>query len=164
MKCITHWASASCATRVEFKEKKSGGVRAWMHKTGYISRVFTAWGKPTISPAPSETGGSVDMKKKFALDHPFAWRQLDRPTARYIYKAKNGKLHIGGTDTITHKKQSLNFNNIYKLYFTKIFFKPSCTDVLKILEKELFCSVIGHFKVLWLFGTKTFMSKAVNNS
>jgi hypothetical protein len=60
----------SSATRVEFKEKKSGGVRAWMHKTGYISLVFTAWGKPTISPAPSETGGSVDMKKKICLRPP----------------------------------------------------------------------------------------------
>jgi hypothetical protein len=28
-----------------------------------------------------------------------------------------------------HKKQHLYLNNIYKIYFTKIFFKPSYTDV-----------------------------------
>ncbi len=62
-----------------------------------------------------------------------------------------------------HKKKNLYLNNIHKLYLTKIFFKPSCIDILKILEKELFCSVKGHFKVLWLFETKTLMSKVVNN-
>jgi hypothetical protein len=34
---------------------------------------------------------------------------------------------------------------------------------LKILEKVLYCSVKGHFKVLWLFETKTFILKVVSN-
>ncbi len=90
------------------------------------------------------------------------WRRLDRSTARYlyIYKAKNGKLLAVLTP---HKKQNLYLNHSYRLYLTKIFFKPSYTDILKILEKELFCSRKGHFKVLWLSETKTFMSKVVNN-
>jgi hypothetical protein len=40
-----------------------------------------------------------------------------------------------------------------------MFFKPSYTDILKILEKELFCTVKGHFKVLWLFEKKNFYVK-----
>jgi hypothetical protein len=51
-------------------------------------------------------------------------------------------------------------NNIYKLHLIKIFFKPSYTDILKILEKELFYSVKGHFKVLWLFLDKNFYVKS----
>jgi hypothetical protein len=34
-----------------------------------------------------------------------------------------------------HKKKNLYLNYIYKLYLTKIFLKPSYTDILKILEK-----------------------------
>ncbi len=37
-----------------------------------------------------------------------------------------------------HKKQNLYLNNIYKLYLTKVFFKPSCADILKILKKSYF--------------------------
>ncbi len=62
-----------------------------------------------------------------------------------------------------NKKQNLFLNNLYKLYLTKILFKPSYTDILKILGKWLFCQVKGNFKVLWLFETKTFLSKVVNN-
>jgi hypothetical protein len=62
-----------------------------------------------------------------------------------------------------HKKQNLYFYNKYKLDLTKIFFKPLYTDILKILENELFCTLKGHFKVLRLFKTKTFISKNVNN-
>jgi hypothetical protein len=98
------------------------------------------------------------MMKKLA--QPTSRLRLDRSTARYIYKAKNGKLLVVLTPS---QKQNLYLNNIYKLYLTKIFFKPSCTDILKILEKELFCSVKGYFKALWLFETKAFISKVVNN-
>ncbi len=62
-----------------------------------------------------------------------------------------------------HKKQNLYLNNMYKLYLSKVFLKPSYADILKIFKKELFCSEKGHFKVLWLFETKTFMSKVVKN-
>jgi hypothetical protein len=63
-----------------------------------------------------------------------------------------------------HKKQNLYLNNIYKLYLTNILLNHYIyTDTLKIFEKELFCSVQGHFEVLWLFETKTVISKVVDN-
>jgi hypothetical protein len=61
------------------------------------------------------------------------------------------------------QKAKLIFEQDIRTLFNKGFFKPSCADILKILEKELFCSEKGHFKVLWLFETKTVMSKVVKN-
>jgi hypothetical protein len=87
-------------------------------------------------------------------------RRLDRSTARYVYKARNGKLLLVLTAS---QKAKLIFEQYMQTLFNKDLFKPSCTDLLKILEKELFCLVKGNFKVLWLFETKTFMAKAVNN-
>jgi hypothetical protein len=81
-------------------------------------------------------------------------------TARYIYKAKNGKLLVVLTPS---QKAKIIFEQYIQTLYNKDLFKPSYTDILKILEKYLFCSVTGHFKVLWLFETKTFMSKVVNN-
>ncbi len=86
-------------------------------------------------------------------------RRLDWSMAWYIYKAINDKLLF----ILTLPQKKLKFEQYMQTLFNKNLFKPSYTDTLKILEKELFCSVKGHFKVLWLFDTKTFMSKVVNN-
>ncbi len=61
------------------------------------------------------------------------------------------------------QKAKLIFEQYIQTSFNNDLFKPSYSDILKILEKELFCSVKGHFKVFWLFETKAFLSKIVNN-
>ncbi len=44
-------------------KRKIRGVRGRMHQTSYISLVFTAWGEPTMPPAPPEAGDCGNMKK-----------------------------------------------------------------------------------------------------
>jgi hypothetical protein len=62
------------------------------------------------------------------------------------------------------QKAKLIFEQYIQALLNKDLFKPSYTgtDILKILGKELFCSVKGHFEVFWLFETKTFISKVVD--
>jgi hypothetical protein len=63
--------SSARLTQPDFNEKAERSVQAWRCKTSYISLIFTAWGEPTMSPAPPEAGDFFNMKK-IALDHPFA--------------------------------------------------------------------------------------------
>ncbi len=57
------------------------------------------------------------------------------------------------------QKAKLIFEQHIQTLFFKDFVQPSYTDILKILEKKLFCSVKGHFKVLWLFEAKNLSQK-----
>ncbi len=71
-------------------------------------------------------------------------QRLGRSTARYIYK--NCKLLA--VLTLVLKAKLLFKLYIYKRYLIKIYFNNKNTDILKILQNVLFCSVKGHFKAL----------------
>ena len=54
---------AAGLARHDFNEKRRGGVRARVCKTGYISLNITAWGGSMISPAAPGDGDFIDIKK-----------------------------------------------------------------------------------------------------